>query len=98
MTDRLLKIAEVAERLRVSRETVRRLLVTGELPGLRVGQQWRIPEIALTAYLARQLAGAQSPPDPDRPEEWPRPPTHMDPGTAHGPGLEDPIERDPRRD
>lgn len=52
--DRLLRVDEVAERLRVSRETVRRLLRSGELRGMRPGSAkmgWRIPESAVAAWL-----------------------------------------------
>jgi excisionase family DNA binding protein len=52
--DRLLRVDEVAERIRVSKETVRRLLRSGELRGMRPGSAkmgWRIPESAVATWL-----------------------------------------------
>lgn len=48
---RYLTVAEVAEVMRVSRMTVYRLVHAGELPALRVGRSFRVPQDALTAYL-----------------------------------------------
>jgi excisionase family DNA binding protein len=47
----LLTVGEVASLLRISEHTVRRLLATGELPGVRVGRQWRIAAGELDARL-----------------------------------------------
>ena len=44
---RLLTVREVADRLRVSRATVYRLVQAGALPVLRVSNSIRIPETAL---------------------------------------------------
>jgi excisionase family DNA binding protein len=44
---RLLTVREVADRLRVSRATVYRLVASGALPVLRVSNSIRIPEAAL---------------------------------------------------
>ncbi|MEJ5867685.1 helix-turn-helix domain-containing protein [Pseudokineococcus sp. 5B2Z-1] len=53
LTDgRLLTVAEVAEALRVSRMTVYRLVHSGELPAVRVGRSYRVPEGAASAFLA----------------------------------------------
>ena len=38
----LLTVTQAARVVRVSEVTVRRLVRRGELPGLRVGRQWRI--------------------------------------------------------
>lgn len=46
--------AEVAERLRVAKMTVLRLIYSGELPALRVGRQFRIPTEDVESYLTRQ--------------------------------------------
>jgi excisionase family DNA binding protein len=43
----LLTVREVADRLRVSRATVYRLVASGALPVLRVSNSIRIPEAAL---------------------------------------------------
>jgi len=42
--DELLKIQDVAEILKVSEGTIRRMLDRGELKGIRVGRLWRIPQ------------------------------------------------------
>jgi excisionase family DNA binding protein len=70
-TERLLTVAEVAERLGRSIEQVRRYLREGKLPGRRIGQQWFVEESALAgggekehrigeaaaAYVARPFGG-----------------------------------------
>ena len=43
----LLTVAEAAIELRVSTDTIRRLLRTGKMRGLRVGGQWRVSEDSL---------------------------------------------------
>jgi excisionase family DNA binding protein len=48
----LLTIPETAEQLRVSTQTIRRLIGSGSLPALRVGNQIRIDEAALEVWLA----------------------------------------------
>ena len=49
---RYLTVAEVAESMRVSKMTVYRLTRSGELPAVRVGRSYRVPQEALEAYLA----------------------------------------------
>jgi excisionase family DNA binding protein len=44
MNGSLLLVGEVASRLRVSKQTVYRLINDGVLPATRVGRQWRVPE------------------------------------------------------
>lgn len=48
---RFLTVAEVAALMRVSRMTVYRLVHSGELPAVRVGRSFRVPEHAVHAYL-----------------------------------------------
>jgi len=48
---RFLTVAEVAEIMRVSRMTVYRLVHSGELPAVRVGRSFRVPEKAVHSYL-----------------------------------------------
>ena len=48
---RFLTVAEVAELMRVSRMTVYRLVHSGELPAIRVGRSFRVPEQAVHDYL-----------------------------------------------
>jgi excisionase family DNA binding protein len=48
---RFLTVAEVAEIMRVSKMTVYRLVHAGELPAVRVGRSFRVPEQAVHDYL-----------------------------------------------
>jgi len=49
---RYLTVAEVAETMRVSKMTVYRLARSGDLPAVRVGRSYRVPQDALDAFLA----------------------------------------------
>lgn len=53
---RFLTVAEVAELMRVSKMTVYRLVHAGELPAVRFGRSYRVPESAVTAALQRPVA------------------------------------------
>ena len=46
-----LTVAEVAAAMRVSKMTVYRLVHHGELPAVRVGRSFRVPEKAVHDYL-----------------------------------------------
>lgn len=46
-------VAEVAQMMRVSKMTVYRLVHSGELPAVRVGRSFRVPEEAVHDYLRR---------------------------------------------
>ena len=46
-----LTVAEVASVMRVSKMTVYRLVHSGELPAVRVGRSFRVPEQAVQEYL-----------------------------------------------
>jgi excisionase family DNA binding protein len=48
---RFLTVAEVATMMRVSKMTVYRLVHGGELPAVRVGRSFRVPEQAVNEYL-----------------------------------------------
>ncbi|MBI1378955.1 MAG: helix-turn-helix domain-containing protein [Frankiales bacterium] len=48
---RFLTVAEVATLMRVSKMTVYRLVHNGELPAIRVGRSFRVPEQAVHDYL-----------------------------------------------
>ncbi|MBV8933210.1 MAG: helix-turn-helix domain-containing protein [Kutzneria sp.] len=48
---RFLTVAEVAVLMRVSKMTVYRLVHSGDLPAVRVGKSFRVPEEAVHAYL-----------------------------------------------
>ena len=65
MTDeRYWRVPEVAERLRVDPETVRRWLRAGKLRGLLLSQQggYRIPDSELRRFISERL-GSQAEPD-----------------------------------
>ena len=53
---RFLTVAEVAELMRVSKMTVYRLVHSGELPAVRFGRSYRVPESAVTEALQRPIA------------------------------------------
>ena len=48
---RFLTVAEVASIMRVSKMTVYRLVHAGDLPAIRVGRSFRVPENAVHDYL-----------------------------------------------
>jgi excisionase family DNA binding protein len=48
---RFLTVAEVAGVMRVSKMTVYRMVHAGELPAVRVGRSFRVPEKAVHDYL-----------------------------------------------
>jgi excisionase family DNA binding protein len=48
---RFLTVAEVAALMRVSKMTVYRLVHSGDMPALRVGRSFRVPERAVDDYL-----------------------------------------------
>ncbi len=53
-------VREVAKRMKVSEESVRRLLRSGKLRGVNLGRDWRIPESAIVELFGK-------PPDDDKP-------------------------------
>ncbi|MGM1017232.1 MAG: helix-turn-helix domain-containing protein [Actinomycetota bacterium] len=53
---RFLTVAEVAEIMRVSKMTVYRLVHSGELPAIRFGRSYRVPESAVSDALHRPIA------------------------------------------
>jgi excisionase family DNA binding protein len=48
---RFLTVAEVAAMMRVSKMTVYRMVHAGDLPAVRVGRSFRVPERAVHDYL-----------------------------------------------
>jgi excisionase family DNA binding protein len=48
---KFLTVAEVASVMRVSKMTVYRMVHAGELPAVRVGRSFRVPEKAVHEYL-----------------------------------------------
>ncbi len=53
---RFMTVAEVASMMRVSRMTVYRMVHAGELPAIRFGRSFRVPESAVTAALQNTVA------------------------------------------
>jgi excisionase family DNA binding protein len=53
---RFLTVAEVAEMMRVSNMTVYRLVHSGELPAVRFGRSFRIPESAVANAIAPSIS------------------------------------------
>ncbi len=53
---RFLTVAEVAEMMRVSNMTVYRMVHSGELPAVRFGRSFRIPESAVEAAIATPMS------------------------------------------
>ncbi|MBH0130819.1 helix-turn-helix domain-containing protein [Salinibacterium sp. NK8237] len=54
---RFLTVAEVADMMRVSNMTVYRLVHSGELPAVRFGRSFRIPESAVASAVAPPISG-----------------------------------------
>ena len=52
---KFLTVAEVAAVMRVSKMTVYRLVHSGELPAVRVGRSFRVPEDAVNEYLHKSF-------------------------------------------
>jgi excisionase family DNA binding protein len=52
---KFLTVAEVATVMRVSKMTVYRLVHSGELPAVRVGRSFRVPEDKVNEYLQRSF-------------------------------------------
>jgi len=55
---RFLTVAEVAKVMRVSKMTVYRLVHSGELPAVRVGRSFRVPETSVNDYLEQAYVEA----------------------------------------
>src|SRR5712692_7572499 len=49
----LLTSAEVGELLRLNHQVVQRKLQAGEIPGYRIGKEWRVDRAQLLAWLER---------------------------------------------
>ncbi|WP_458781096.1 helix-turn-helix domain-containing protein [Arthrobacter sp. D3-16] len=48
---KFLTVAEVAQVMRVSKMTVYRLVHSGDMPAVRFGRSYRVPEAAVDQYL-----------------------------------------------
>lgn len=59
---RFLTAAEAAERIRVSKMTVYRLIKAGKLPAVQIGKAYRVREDDLEAYLNANYVNAANRP------------------------------------
>lgn len=57
---RFLTVAEVADMMRVSKMTVYRLVHSGELPAIRFGRSFRVPESAVQMAIGAHIADSDS--------------------------------------
>lgn len=53
----VLDVDDLCNILRVSRNSTYGLLRTGQIGSFRIGRTWKIPKIALEAYLTRNSKG-----------------------------------------
>ncbi len=53
---RFMTVAEVADLMRVSKMTVYRLIQKGDIPAIRVGKSFRVPEVAVRQLIDAGLA------------------------------------------
>ena len=54
-----MRLSEVARRLTISRAAAYRLVRSGQLRGIRVGQTWRVLRADFDAYLEERRADAE---------------------------------------
>ncbi|GAA4418362.1 hypothetical protein GCM10023169_07850 [Georgenia halophila] len=54
-TPRFLTVAEVAQLMRVSKMTVYRMVHSGDLPAVRMGRSFRVPEAAVEKLISEGL-------------------------------------------
>lgn len=57
--DRLLTLRELADYLRLGERTVLKLATQGEIPGARIGNQWRFKLSVIDAWLGDQMLGVR---------------------------------------
>jgi excisionase family DNA binding protein len=57
---KILTVAEVAEVMRVSKMTVYLLVNSGDMPAVRFGRSYRVPENAVEQYLKGAVVDGQS--------------------------------------
>ena len=64
MAETALTLDEVAQFLKVSPQTVRRLAAKGELPGRKIGNKWRFSPLAIHLWLAGDSVPKSAHPHP----------------------------------
>ncbi|CAN5236761.1 hypothetical protein BH09ACT3_BH09ACT3_04320 [soil metagenome] len=57
---RFLTVAEVADMMRVSKMTVYRMVHSGDLPAIRFGRSFRVPESAVEAAIDSHVADSEA--------------------------------------
>lgn len=57
LTDRLMTVRQLADYLNLNERTVLKLVSEGELPGVKIGNQWRFRKAMLDAWLDDQMLG-----------------------------------------
>lgn len=45
---------EIAEKLKVSKDTIKRVITRGDMKALKIGSQWRVSSDQLTEYLEKR--------------------------------------------
>lgn len=53
--DKFLTITEVADRLRLTAQTIYKMIKLGSLPAIRVGSQWRVSEKKIERWINSQV-------------------------------------------
>ncbi|WP_372470774.1 helix-turn-helix domain-containing protein [Saccharothrix luteola] len=71
----LYQVSEVAELLRVSKQTVYRAISDGELPAVRIRSRKLVPKSAVTAVLQRATTASETSPNMFGLEDAPAPTT-----------------------
>jgi excisionase family DNA binding protein len=56
---KLLTTEEVAERLHLHRKTVETYLRAGYIKALKVGRNWRVPEVELESFVTQKMGATQ---------------------------------------
>src|SRR5208337_2987063 len=57
LVDRLMTVRQLAAYLNLNERTVLKLVSEGELPGVKIGNQWRFRKAMLDAWLDDQMLG-----------------------------------------
>ena len=53
--NRLLTVREIAELFQTTRQQVRKMLRNGEIPAVKVGREWRIPQEYLEEFIEENI-------------------------------------------
>jgi len=61
VSEEILNIKQLAERLQLSERTIYRLANDGVIPGFRVGKAWRFPRTQVDEWMAQEVEKARRP-------------------------------------